>query len=354
MNFNFPQLLNDAVGGIVFFTYRYIEALYLLIRFPLRAPRYLAYRSMKNPAETISPYVFIIVNLIIGFLSVEIVGPLIFTDLPTIARSLPAQIDRIENSDFNFVPLLLRSLAILISIDLSLRIASVIIRHRKPREFARYSLLFALGLQPLAVIIGISYLMQFELLNTHHEFLIIGSTQGLLLLLALPTVILAVRMLAPGTALLVKTRHAAAGVALLATIFIFALYIEAGALVWRGFASPPTNFNVSELHCEIGKDGTLEVYSLIENKTQRRFVQPSRSFLNAFADDQLVNMDTLETSLGKDVPLLILDNGMSIWLKAARAATGQPPQVQPGQKCTVWLMDGIFVRGEQSDNWQAK
>src|SRR5215469_6896937 len=110
MNFDFPKLLNSAVEGFVFFTHRYFEAVYLLLRYPMRGAHYLSYRNLKRPDASISPYVFILINLIIGFIAIAVAGPLIFTNLPTIARSANALIHRIENSDFNFLPLILRSL----------------------------------------------------------------------------------------------------------------------------------------------------------------------------------------------------------------------------------------------------
>ena len=63
----------------------------------------------------------------------------------------------------------LRSLAVLVSADTLVRLLSLPIPVSRRRVQATNSILLSLALQPLAVLVAVVYLMQFNLFSTKHE-----------------------------------------------------------------------------------------------------------------------------------------------------------------------------------------
>jgi hypothetical protein len=98
MNLNFNKLLADLLEGLVFYTYEHLRAIYVLVRYPLRGPRYLAHRAARHPTQAVSPHGFLLINLIAVFLFIDIVSPLIFTNLGAVARSLASMLEQAVNS----------------------------------------------------------------------------------------------------------------------------------------------------------------------------------------------------------------------------------------------------------------
>jgi hypothetical protein len=351
VNFNFPKLLGDIVEGFVFFVYRQLEAIYIVARFPIRGPRVMAYRNLKNHSNSVGPHLFFLVNLIIGFFFIDLLSPLIFGNLRMVAHSFWEQFAKLQDSGLDFLPLILRSLAILMSADVVLRLATMMIRRRRKREMYRNSLLFSFGLQPLAVIVVFFCIMQYDLMNTRHENVVAFVTLALLVLVALPPIILTTLLLGPMVSQMIDQPKIKFAIPIFAFIFLATLHVEAGTMVWQGFASPPTDLELSELHCQVDAQKHAVVTAMLENKTKARFILFSRDAISVFADSNAVDIQDLETSSGKEPPFLILNDRALIWIKARVTARGGST-IDKDQKCKIWITEGSFVKAEKMSSWQ--
>jgi hypothetical protein len=137
MYLNFATVLNDLLEGVVFYVYAHLHAMYLIGRFPFRGPQYLALLNARRPQRSVGPHSFFLLNLISVFLFTEVVSLLLFTNLKQVVVSLGAQFEQAVNSKIDWLPLVLRSLTILISADLVLRLVSLAVPGGRPHAMLR-------------------------------------------------------------------------------------------------------------------------------------------------------------------------------------------------------------------------
>jgi hypothetical protein len=349
MNVNLNRLLTDLLEGLVFYAYEHLRAIYILIRYPFRGPRYLAYRAAHHPTQAVSPHGFLLINLIAVFLFIDIVSPLILAGLRAIGLSLVSTLELAVDSEVNWLPLILRSLALLVSTDILVRLLSLPVRAGRRRAQVTNSILFSLALQPLAIVVAVVYLMQFDLFSTTHNTFISVSTVALLFGLALPTMFFVRRELARSLrgSLLQFGPVISGAASVLTGLFITGLYAEAVALKWWEVGAPPETMSVVRSTCRADSDGSVEVDAVIENRTKKRFILPAGDAILAYFGDEQVEQTSLETSLGHDVPFLIINDGAVVWVRlrgkaqpSASQATASAPQ------CIVQVMRGSFIVGE--------
>ncbi len=351
MNFNFIKFVNDLIEGLIFAVYEHLRSIWITARYPFRGPRFLAYRNLRNPGQTVGPHTFLLINLMIAFFFIDVVSPLIFTNLVTVAKTLGAQLERLANAEIYWMPIILRGLAVFISADLVLRTASLVVLPRHRRRWVRNGLLFSFGLQPLAVIVAFVYLLQYPLFSTHHELFIGGSTVAILLVMASPNIIFVARTFAPFVGLRVAPAFAWGVIAVLTMLFLVALYAEAVMLTWWQIGNPATAMEFRQTVCKGDDSGRGEVTAVIENRTRERFILPSDAAFAVFYGTDVVPTPSVETSLGKDSPFLIINDGALFWIRLM----GKIPSPTPVDRtCKVWIRDGSFVKGEGSASWESK
>jgi hypothetical protein len=352
MNLNLNRLLADLLEGLVFYTYEHLRAIYILVRYPFRGPRYLAHWAARHPTQAVSPHGFLLINLIAVFLFIDIVSPLIFTDLGAVARSLASSLEQAVNSEVNWLPLILRSLVLLVSADILVRLLSLPVAVGHHRAQVTNSILFSMALQPLAVVVAVVYLMQFNLFSTKHETFISVSTTALLLALALPTIVFVPRELARSLrGYLLQYRPVVLGAAgALTGLFIVGLYAEAIALKWWEVGAPPETMSVIKPTCRADGEGNAEVSAVVENRTKKRFILPAADAIQAFFDSEQVKQSSLKTSLGSDGPFLIINDRAVfwVWLRGKTDAKASPT------KCIVQVVRNSTVVGQvQPSYWWA-
>jgi hypothetical protein len=337
---------------LVFYAYEHLRAIYIVVRYPFRGPRYLAHRAARHPTQAVSPHGFLLINLIAVFLFIDIVSPLIFTNLGAVAGSMASTLQQVVNSEINWLPLILRSLALLVSADVLVRLMSLLVPVRHHRAQVTNSILFSIALQPLAVVVAFIYLMQFNLFSSQHDTFIAASTVALLLAMAIPTIVFVPRELARSLrGYLLQYRPVVSGAAgVLTGLLIVGLYAEALALKWWEVGAPPETMSVIKPTCRADGDGNAEVSAVVENRTKKRFILRADDAIQAFFDNEQVKQSSLKTSLGSDGPFLIINDGAVfwIWLRGKTESKVKP------KACSVQVVRNNTVVGqEQPSPWWA-
>jgi hypothetical protein len=80
--FDLKNILNDLVEGTVLFSLQFLGNIFFLLRHPFRAPAILTARYLRKDSVSISPYVFLTINAILGFWAIQAI-PRIFLTLLT-------------------------------------------------------------------------------------------------------------------------------------------------------------------------------------------------------------------------------------------------------------------------------
>jgi hypothetical protein len=346
MSLNFSALLNELLEGLVFYVYAHVRAMYLVMRFPIRGPRYLARINARQPAKSVGPHGFFLINLIAVFFLIQIAPSLTSVDLKTVAGVLGSQIERVANSEVDWFPLILWSLAILVTADVALRLACLTVPVRRHRQTVRNSLLFSLGLQPWGALIGCMYLLRF-VLSTNYAILVLGPTLALVLAFAAPTIAYFASAM---TSFISRIgRRLALGLVGIATIaFIAGLYVEAGALVFWQVGSPPDQLEITNAACVVDSAGNTEITAVVENLTKQRFTLASSSAFSTFMGDKNVKTSSVETSLGKDAPFLIINDGAVLWIRLKGMV---PSPIAVNEDCLIRILNGSFIIGTADTYW---
>jgi hypothetical protein len=337
MIFNLGKLFNDLIEGFVFYIYEYARTIYILVRFPRLGPILLFFRNLKDPAHTIGPHAFVLINVFVAFLFMEFALPLIFAfwNRGIFTTQLTTTIDEYRNSEKEFTPLIIRSLIVLITIDVVLRLALSLLVH-EARIFKRIqsSLLYSVGLQPLAIIVAFAYWTSFDLFNTHYEKAISLSAVALFFLLGGLFFMFLLDMFRIYVFRSARLIYLGTGLAGFSLLFFVAIYAEAVVLYRWSFLDGPQGALIQEMQCNVGENDNVELLAIVGNPTKQRIVI---SDINVFACGDKIS-GTVETSLGKDPAYFILKAGDTMWIRFR----GNKPSIRDGgQKvCQLDLLHG--------------
>jgi hypothetical protein len=316
MPLNLAKLVNDILDSAILYIYAHLSAIWIVARHPVRGPRYLAYKNLRNIDHTVSPRAFLFVNLFICFWFVDFASPLIFVfwDGHATEQVVAETLKKIRASQIDFVPTIMRSLVVFTTVYAVFDVAtSLFERHPRKRPLIRNSLLFSFGLQPLAVIVAFLYATRFDLFNSTHETFILVSTLALLALITVPAVAFAIKTF--------RARDALGGqihAGIVATIFVVVVYTQGIALAsWDPFAKE-TRLVVTKLSCGWAPSGDIVVEAFIDNLTNDKQIIPlqtDQSDYVVWADGKSVEPRAFDSSAGPGAPYLVLAPGASGWFR---------------------------------------
>jgi hypothetical protein len=343
MQLNIAKLLNDLLDGVVLYTYSYLRSIWIVARYPIRGPRYLAYQNFRKPDRTVSPSAFLFINLIIAFYFMEFASSLAFgfeKSNFTVAE-FNETVERIRAKQVDFLPTIVRTIIAFVTVYAILDVTtSEFVRHPPRRAFVRNSWLFSFGLQPLAIIpafISAAYYIY----SKHHWMLIFNSTLALLTLMASLSVVFSVDVLKNYFAKQHTLLYRKSLVGSLSAIFLVALYFEAVLLFNLPLFEPPMRPVIGDLRCHIVDSGHVIVEAFIENPTSRRILIPLQTgarVFNVSSDHNLIEGGTLESSAGERAPFLALDPAATGWVRltAEMVSSSQAPKT-----CNLSLQSGL-------------